>query len=241
MTTVWSMTGQRSAKAVCSSGSENAPTDPAKATATITFTTGIAGDTVTVGGLTFTCVASGATGQQWNVGGSDTANALACATVLNVYSDQTKVTASAAVAVVTLTANDYGAAWNTIPLSKTGDAVAVSHDALHGGVDIVGALLTDVGGFVVMAEAASGATITGGTLYCYILNGLSMVYARVPDLDLFPGATTLRSYGFPGSQVVVPRSRIVYVPQGVTISAGGMTVWINCTMPHGIPSYGGIV
>lgn len=104
---------------------------------TITLSSMVATDTVTVNGVVFTCVASGATGNQFNVGGSDTItatnlakaiNASVTAKIINV------VTASSALAVVTVTAVQPGLQgnMNTLAISAHG---SVSGAFTTGGTD----------------------------------------------------------------------------------------------------------
>ena len=72
---------------------------------TITLTSVVATDAVTVGETTFTCVASGATGDQFNVGIDDTATAVNLAAKINALEG---VTATSDGAVVTVTADAPG-------------------------------------------------------------------------------------------------------------------------------------
>lgn len=76
-----------------------------KATGTVTLVSHLATHTVTVNGVTFTCVASGATGNQYNVGASDSLTAVNMAAAINASTDTDGlVLATAGVASVTLTA-----------------------------------------------------------------------------------------------------------------------------------------
>src|SRR4051812_16371687 len=54
-----------------------------QATQTLTFTSVVATNTFSIAGTTFTCVASGATGNQFNIGGSDTLTAASAAAAIN--------------------------------------------------------------------------------------------------------------------------------------------------------------
>jgi len=96
-----------------------------QASGTITLSSMVATDTVTVNGVVFTCVSSGAGANQFNVGLSDTAtaanlaasiNASITAKVINV------VSATSVAAVVTVTAVQPGLAgnMNTIAISAHG-------------------------------------------------------------------------------------------------------------------------
>jgi phage tail sheath gpL-like len=88
-----------------------------KATGTITLSAHVATDTVTVNGITFTCVASGATGAQYNVGADDTETAAALAAALNANTTlDGMIVATSALGVVTLTALVPGELGNAVTL-----------------------------------------------------------------------------------------------------------------------------
>jgi phage tail sheath gpL-like len=90
----------------------------AKASGTITLSSHVATDTVTVNGIVFTCVASGATGNQYNVGADDTATAVALAAAINANATLLlMVVATSALGVVTLTALYPGALGNAVTLA----------------------------------------------------------------------------------------------------------------------------
>jgi hypothetical protein len=107
----------------------------AKASGTISFSSFVATDTITVNGLVFTCVASNATGLlQFNVGGTDTLSAASAVTVLNAHTTlDGMIIATSASEVITITA--------LIP-GEIGNAMTTAISA-HG--------------------SASGARLTGGT------------------------------------------------------------------------------
>lgn len=91
-----------------------------KATGTITLSSHVATDTCTVGGVVFTCMASGATGDQYNVGLSDTATAVNLAAALNASATAGAAgcfTATSNAAVVTVTASVAGRIGNSIQLA----------------------------------------------------------------------------------------------------------------------------
>lgn len=107
----------------------------AKATGTITLSAHVATDTVTVNGITFTCVASGATGNQYNVGADDTATAVALAAVLNANTTlDGMVVATSALGVVTLTALVPGELGNAITLAISAHG-SVSAARMAGGTN----------------------------------------------------------------------------------------------------------
>lgn len=98
------------------------------ATGTVTFNlAGSAGDIVTVNGTTFTAVASGATGNQWNVGATATLSAAAFAAAVNASATalvSEHVTASANSGVVTLTSKRKNSSGNAVTLAQTGGGSA---------------------------------------------------------------------------------------------------------------------
>jgi phage tail sheath gpL-like len=113
-----------------------------QATGTITFSdTGAADDTVLINGVTFTAKASGATGNEWNVGASATLSAAALAAAINASATalvNEHVTASADSGVVTITAINAGHSGNAITIAEgvdSGTDMAVSGARLTGGTD----------------------------------------------------------------------------------------------------------
>jgi phage tail sheath gpL-like len=104
------------------------------ASGTITLTgVGQANDTILINGVTFTAKASGATGNEWNVGGSATLSAAAIAAAINASASALvsgHVTATSALGVVTITskvANVYG---NAVTIAEGVDGL--SHMAVSG-------------------------------------------------------------------------------------------------------------
>lgn len=111
----------------------------AKATGTLTLTSVVATNTFAINGVTFTAVASGATGNQFNVGVSDTLTAASAAAAINasasaLVSGKAGVTATSALGVVTLTAITSGVTGNAITLAG-GTNIAASGARLTGGSD----------------------------------------------------------------------------------------------------------
>lgn len=108
--------------------------------------------------------------------------------------------------------------------SGTGDAPTLATD----GVNLAG-----VGGLAIQVSADSNRTLSGaGTLQCYVYDPDTLgVWVRVPDLDqtITVPTATYRGQSFLGIYVPSPRGRVAWVPASVTVSAGGVTVWINCT------------
>lgn len=97
------------------------------ASGTVTFSgASTASDTLVISGVTFTAVASGATGNQWNVGGSASAQATNLAAAINAAASMVGiVSASASGAVVTITSLTSGPVGNAITLAKGTDAGSV--------------------------------------------------------------------------------------------------------------------
>lgn len=106
-----------------------------KASGTITLSAHVATDTVTISGVVFTCMASGATGPQYNVGGTDsiTADNLVAAILANATVDG-MITASNASGVVTVTALLPGEAANGITLAISAHG-SVSAARMAGGTN----------------------------------------------------------------------------------------------------------
>lgn len=116
--------------------------NPTAATGTITFSgTGAANDTILINGVTFTAKASGATGDQWNVGASATASAAALAAAINASATALvsgHVTASAASGVVTITSKFSNVSGNAVTIAEgvdSGNAMTVSGARLTGGTN----------------------------------------------------------------------------------------------------------
>jgi len=115
-------------------------TAAAQASGTITFTgTGAANDTILINGVTFTAKASGASGNEWNVGASATLSAAALAAAINASATALVsglVSAAAVSGVVTISALRYGVDGNAMTIAEgvdSGNAMAVSGARLTGG------------------------------------------------------------------------------------------------------------
>lgn len=114
--------------------------DAAAATGTVTFSAAAsADDTFLINGVTFTAKASGATGNQFNVGATATASASALATAINASATALVsglVSASSAAGVLTITAKLAGVTGNAITIAKgvdAGSVMTVSGARLTGG------------------------------------------------------------------------------------------------------------
>ena len=107
---------------------------------TATFATVVAGNSVTIGGVTFTGN-NAPTGAQFLTGATDAASAASLAAVVNANTTANKIVkASAAGAVVTFTAVVPGTSGNFITLAAVGVPITVSGALLTGGT--VGAQVT---------------------------------------------------------------------------------------------------
>lgn len=232
MATTWAaVSGRpRSVTATCTTGSESAPTAPAKASGTATLVSVAAGDTLVLAGVMFTASASDNTGLNFLQSGTDTADAANLAAAINRYSQQTHCSATSATNVVTITALEYGTAGNAITLAETGTTITVSAATLANGVNYFGVNLDGVGAINLTLRAASGQTVSGGTMKCYTWDEDSGVVASCTDLDLSVTAAALRSYSFAGPApgfgipVIGMRGYMGWVPSGVTVSSGSVVV-----------------
>lgn len=107
-----------------------------KASGTLTGTTVIATDAVIINGLTLTCVASGATADQWNKGATDALTMAALAAVINGHASLAGiVTATSALTVCTVSAARPGLMGNAITLESSDVTIVASVARLAGGVD----------------------------------------------------------------------------------------------------------
>ena len=93
----------------------------------------------------------------------------------------------------------------------------------------------------VVAAADSGQTLSGaGTLQAYIYDASTGLWSRMPGADLSVTSSAVRSMAFQALDVLGGRAgRVKWVPTGVTISSGGVTVHQlghSNKIPYG-PSY----
>ena len=143
-------------------------------------------------------------------------------------------------AAPTWTSTDPG---NVFPYNRNAKAVVAgsgtANDIPSGtsvGVSIDSAMAVQV-----TLSADSGQTLSGaGALECYYYSPIAALWSRLKSWDLSVAtegitAGTYRACTFtsntPGfGQPVIHRGgRLAWVPNGVTISAGGCTVWIDTT------------
>jgi hypothetical protein len=129
------------------------------ASGTATIASGLtATEKITIQGVDFTAVASGATGNQFNLGADENAAAANLAAAINASTSPAvrgAVTASAASAVVTITARTPGTGGNAITLTRTGAHITVSgsgtlasgFNAMSSGGELVTADITLTGSY----------------------------------------------------------------------------------------------
>jgi len=95
------------------------------ASGTVTIADALAaGEIVTIDGVAFTTVASGATGRQWNLGADEDGDAVNLAAAINAYGGKT--VATAALHVVTIKSRLPGTVGNAITFAKTGAHLTIT-------------------------------------------------------------------------------------------------------------------
>lgn len=113
---------------------------PVAASGTVTFAAAAtAGDTVVINGVSFLCVASAPAANQFVPGANQAASAANLAAAIQASTSALvadHVSASAAGAVVTLTAKIPGPAGNAVTLADTGADISVSAARLAGGSSV---------------------------------------------------------------------------------------------------------
>lgn len=83
-------------------------------------------------------------------------------------------------------------------------------------------------GITVTACADSGQTLSGaGTLTAYGRDPSVALWAALPDLNLTVTSSARRCQTFSGFVVTLPIGRVTWVPTGVTVSGGGVTVYVS--------------
>lgn len=113
---------------------QSAGDSPVAASVTATLATVVAANTITVGGVTMTASASPAGEAQFSSVGTNAEVAASMAAAISAHSVLGKlVSASAAGAVVTITARQAGVIGNQVPVSKVGAPITLSAAALVGG------------------------------------------------------------------------------------------------------------
>lgn len=80
----------------------------------------------------------------------------------------------------------------------------------------------------VIVDADSAQTLSGaGTLQCWYQGPITGLWSRMSDLDLSVSLSSVRSQAYASMQIPASRGRIAWVPSSVTVSAGGLTIYIN--------------
>lgn len=106
------------------------------ATGTALFASVVATNTLVIGGVTLTAVASGATSVQFNVGSSDTETASNAVTAINALTTINKVVqATSSGATITITSLIPGTIGNLITLSTNSAGTITVGASLSGGTD----------------------------------------------------------------------------------------------------------
>lgn len=119
--------------------------DGVAASGTLTLSTVVATNTCSVNGTTFTAVASGATGNQFNVGANDTATAVNLAAAINASATANvsgAVIATSATNVVTIKAVVVGPIGNQCLISGGQATIVASGANLSGGAAATGSVST---------------------------------------------------------------------------------------------------
>lgn len=109
-----------------------------KAAGTFVLTSVVATDVVTINGVSFTGIASGATGNQFNIGGDDTVTAANLVTAINASASalvSEHVLASSVGTTVTVTALRPGTAGNAITITSADATIVASGARLTGGTN----------------------------------------------------------------------------------------------------------
>jgi hypothetical protein len=117
------------------------PENTARATGTFILTSAIATDAVSINGVSFTCVASGAGANQFNVGADDDETAENLAASINAsvtalvagYVTAAKTTETASPATVTITSAFPGLAGNQTTIASADVTIVASGARLTGG------------------------------------------------------------------------------------------------------------
>jgi hypothetical protein len=123
------MGGQKSVKMVVGINAQ-------KASGTFTGTSVIATDAISINGVTFTAVASGATGNQFNIGADDAETMANLAAAINASVTALVsgyVTASSALTVCTVTAALPGILGNAVTIASADATIVASGARLTGG------------------------------------------------------------------------------------------------------------
>jgi hypothetical protein len=141
-----------------------------------------------------------------------------------------KILAVAAALLFPLYAHAVAAAWTDTATGNKAVCASGTCDAPTAAGEGFALSTSDfrVKGIVVTVCADSGQTLSGaGTLTAYTRDSSVALWAVTPDLNLSPATATVRCIAFPAIWVAVPAGRVAFVPTGVTVSAGGVTIYIT--------------
>lgn len=191
------------------------------ATGTATFSTIVAGNTVTIAGITFTAAVSPANALEFALGADDTAAAAALAAAVNAYNYATQsVTATSAAAVVMFRAVLAGTAGNAITLAKVGAPISVSAATLTGGAaagnnafDPGNTATTAAVAFVTAVNASTTQAVSGNVVATNVA-GVVTLKARVPG---------------PGGNVTLAKSGSNIAVSGAALTGGSLGTAVSYT------------
>lgn len=202
-----------------------------RATGTVTFTTNAAAnDTVVINGTTITFVASGATGNQVNIGATsdDTASALQTFLAASADTNIAKMTYTVATNVVTCTSVLYGTVGNSYTLAKTGTHITVSGAVLTGGV---AADTLTVNGIAItfVASGATGNQVLVGVSAAATAANIQTFLSAATDPELLEATyatvsnvttITYREIGTQGNSFTLAKSSSNITISGATLTGG---------------------
>lgn len=126
--------------------------------------------------------------------------------------------------------------WSTTNQNGSGKAVCTTGTETFAAGALDGVSCANAGAIEVFLEADSGQTLSGaGNLLAYALDDINGLWARAPDFDLAVtsamasnrAATFIGPSAGKGIPVISKRGRMAYVPSGVTVSSGGVTIAMN--------------
>lgn len=220
------------------------PTTSATATATITVGTAplVAGITITIGGVTLTGVAAARTPGDNNFRSDLATTTLLAAEIADAINDQNNnfrdyVTASAAGAVVTLTAADDGADGNTVSLATDSINLTLSGSTLEGGEDadtitIGGKTLTAVSGARTSGSddfSVDGTNFTIAESIADAINDDANSFVAIATASADSGLVTLTAVlvGVQGNDISLSTTSSVITVSGSKLSGGEGLV--SCT------------
>lgn len=202
------------------------------AAGTATLTGVVAGDQLLLNGYVFQAVASGATGNQFNIGGTDALTATALATAINnsvTTGIQGVITASAATNVVTVTSVLAGVIGNNFDLESRGSgAIAVTGAGAQASGTLTCATAGVAGDTVTVNGVVFTAVASGATGNQYNVAGTAAGTAANINSAL-AGSVTAGVLGYvatsvSGAVVTIKASRVGTFGNEFTIASGQASV-----------------